>query len=312
MWVLTNHEAEGDKSLYTMTLFELNVSNLPVHRFETLHWPVPFDTDTMKQEKSDNMVRIVVTTLPDGTKKYSRKLETQKEIDEKEKLNLNLDKEKHKEERYKKRLISRFWEKVSTKDNNECWEWIGTTIKGGYGRLQYRKNKILAHRLSYIIHYGNPPSDKPYICHKCNNPSCVNPNHLYTGTQKDNMKQMFNEHRANRKQNGENNNASKKTLREVNEIRKLWLDGKYSQHTIAKMFDVSNSLINKIVNNVVWVDGKYIPIDTKKQKTERNIEIIKLYKSGKYTHQKLSEMFELSRNAITYIINQIYIKEEYM
>lgn len=153
-------------------------------------------------------------------------------------------------------LEERFWSYVNKKDSNECWKWSGHIMDAGYGRIIYKGNGILAHRLSYILHYGEPPIDKPYICHKCNNPSCVNPNHLYAGTQGDNIKQMFDENRANRKQDGENNNASKVTWKEVDKIRKLHLTYEYSQQEIADMFCVSRQLVGLIVNNKIWIKNK--------------------------------------------------------
>jgi hypothetical protein len=78
----------------------------------------------------------------------------------------------------------RFWKYVDIRAASECWPWTGYTNKG-YGYLSVNAHPVAAYRLSYILHFG-PITDGLYICHRCNNPICVNPAHLYAGTQKDN------------------------------------------------------------------------------------------------------------------------------
>lgn len=90
-------------------------------------------------------------------------------------------------------LEERFWKKVSKGKKTECWEWIGNQSPAGYGRIQRGgKNSphLNAHRVSYELHNGKIP-DGYVVMHKCDNPSCVNPNHLSLGTPRQNTQDMI-------------------------------------------------------------------------------------------------------------------------
>mgnify|MGYP002136427592 CR=1 FL=1 len=80
----------------------------------------------------------------------------------------------------------RFWAKVQKTDG--CWEWAGTKLPSGYGQLERADGgkRMYAHRFSYLIHYGDFDRSL-YVLHRCDNPSCVKPDHLFLGTARDNL-----------------------------------------------------------------------------------------------------------------------------
>src|ERR1700730_16330475 len=84
-------------------------------------------------------------------------------------------------------LEERFWNGVKKTEN--CWEWTKAKTLAGYGLIGYGKKLLYAHRLSYEIHIGSIP-EKMFVLHRCDNPSCVNPKHLWIGTNHDNVKDM--------------------------------------------------------------------------------------------------------------------------
>lgn len=143
-------------------------------------------------------------------------------------------------------LSERFWEKVEKTDG--CWNWTGAKHKAGYGKIGNPDGHKLAHRVSWTMAYGEIPNGF-FICHKCDNPSCVKPSHLFLGTPQDNVDDMF---RKKRNSHGEKHHKSKLTKENVEKIRKLYKQGKYYQYELANMLGVCQAQINRIINEKRW------------------------------------------------------------
>lgn len=90
-------------------------------------------------------------------------------------------------------IDERFWQKVKKGTASECWEWQGATRRG-YGRFWFQERLHGAHRVSFYLHNGRFPDNQ--ACHRCDNPSCVNPGHLFDGTQPENMSDMIEKGRS--------------------------------------------------------------------------------------------------------------------
>ena len=146
---------------------------------------------------------------------------------------------KDKQEKYKKL----FFEKIEK--TIFCWIWKGAKSSRGYGVCSYLDgNCMRANRVSYLIHKGQIPEGM-LVCHSCDNPECVNPEHLFLGTPKDNMDDMKSKGREKRQSKGENANMAKLKDSEVIEIRELRKQ-KVPAKLIAIRYNISANYVYQI------------------------------------------------------------------
>jgi len=147
-------------------------------------------------------------------------------------------------------LIERFWEKVDKRGPDECWPWMGSKlVSGGYGRIFDGESKMLrAHRLSWEIAHGKPVPEGMHVCHTCDNPVCVNPNHLFIGTIADNNADMV---EKGRQAKGESLPQSKVTEQDVRDIRRLYEEG-WSQGALGRRYDITQPTVYDIVHRISW------------------------------------------------------------
>lgn len=144
-------------------------------------------------------------------------------------------------------LWIRFINKIEIDQINGCWIWIGARQRFGYGTIGLGKQYLKAHRLSYEKFVGPIPKSLESkhgmcVCHRCDNPSCVNPDHLFIGTQKNNMQDM---HYKNR------NGNLKLTINQKKAIKKLLKEGENTA-ILAKNYNVNRCTINRIRNNSIY------------------------------------------------------------
>jgi len=149
-----------------------------------------------------------------------------------------------------------FESKFIKRDTNKCWLWTGAKDKNGYGDFNLhltnetnKYKKVKAHRYSYELYMGKFKNSF-LVCHSCDTPSCVNPNHLFLGTAADNASDMVKKKRS---MSGERNNRGKLKAHQVIEIREK-LSKRYNQTKLSKEYGVSRNTIKTIKNFQIWKD----------------------------------------------------------
>ncbi len=152
-------------------------------------------------------------------------------------------------------LRERFWSYVAKREGDGCWVWVGTKRRDGYGVIGLGARElglIRAHRLSWLIQVGEIPVGA-FLCHRCDNPSCVRVDHLFIGTAKENHYDM----RAKRRHSdpprmlGTSNVNAKLNPEKVRKIRRLRSEGA-GYHQLAKRFRVYHGTIRKVCRGELW------------------------------------------------------------
>ena len=144
-------------------------------------------------------------------------------------------------------IADAFWSYVTPGTPDECWEWRGYRHRSGYGMVSFRYKQTLAHRVSYLIHYGTDPGEH-FVCHTCDNPSCVNPAHLFLGTPLDNVHDMISK---DRNVYGERSRTSL-TDSDVIAIRREYIPRRVTYKMLGERYGVEAHVISAIVRRASW------------------------------------------------------------
>jgi len=149
--------------------------------------------------------------------------------------------------RFKMNDVERFWSKVNKTEG--CWNWTASLNTSGYGQSKLNGKNVLAHRLSYVMNHPNTINllegrREICVCHKCDNPKCVNPAHLFLGSKADNMKDMV--------AKGRMIGNVKLTEDDVREIRTQYATGGITLKKLAREYEVSLEGIHAIIRRRTW------------------------------------------------------------
>jgi hypothetical protein len=148
-------------------------------------------------------------------------------------------------------ISEKLWSRSIPEPNSGCWIWMGAT-SFDYGIIYDGKTRWKTHRLAFSLSHGAIPQGM-HVCHRCDIPSCINPDHLFLGTPADNTADKMKKGRwgGPKKFYGEKHWQAKLTNESVSAIRVRYSLG-YSQRELAEKFNVAKSTIWAIVNHTTW------------------------------------------------------------
>jgi hypothetical protein len=149
---------------------------------------------------------------------------------------------------------------VVSDDPDACWGWGGSTTWGGYGHLRDGTRTVYAHRVSYELHIGEIPAGL-LVLHRCDNPPCSNPKHLFLGTNADNAADRDRKGRRAPVGRGTEAPAARLTEAVVAEIIRRYRAGEGSHRSLGREYGVHGATIGYILKGKIWkhVDGRDLP-----------------------------------------------------
>lgn len=138
------------------------------------------------------------------------------------------------------------------RDEHGCWLWTGSKTKGGYGRFYLGgKRRVMATHMALLFYRGEVVPKGLYVCHTCDNPSCVNPDHLWMGTLQDNNRDKMAKGR-NVSPSGEQHGTAILAESQVVAIREEYAAGGISKRMLSQKYGVSESTIGQVTRGEIW------------------------------------------------------------
>lgn len=147
-----------------------------------------------------------------------------------------------------KSIEERFWEKVDVRGPDECWEWTASKLGGGYGGIWDGSKMARAHRVAWTLEIGSIPNNY-HVCHHCDNPRCVNVEHLFLGAHQDNIQDAANKGRL---ACGEAHGNSRLTEEKVRRARRLYEEGGVTFEALGRQLGVSYRAVRRAVRGITW------------------------------------------------------------
>jgi hypothetical protein len=143
------------------------------------------------------------------------------------------------------------WERVQHGEPEDCWPWTGFLNAWGYGHCSLNGKTVNASRAAYIVTHG-PLADGLVVCHRCDNPICCNPNHLFAATQAENLADCRRKGRTVYRRGANHPRAAARLTEDmVREARRLFAKG-VSKSEIARRWGFDNSTISSAVRGATW------------------------------------------------------------
>lgn len=150
----------------------------------------------------------------------------------------------------------RFWARACPEPNTGCWLWTGSTQNGGYGATFQNGRLRRAPRVAYALAHGPVPAGM-FVCHHCDTPACINPDHLFLGSPKDNTADMYAKGRATSRP-GESSPVALLTDAQVIALRQAAALGERT-HSLATRFGIARRTVSGILKGDRWTHLPLIP-----------------------------------------------------
>lgn len=207
---------------------------------------------------------------------------------------------------YSQKTVNRFWRKVINPgnwDSEKCFIWNACVNNDGYGQFSLNNRSFPAHKFSYEFYFG-PVSDGFEVCHICNNPPCVNPNHLYLATHKENMEYMVECNRV---------GSARQTTESILEmLNKINLGVYTSTVQIMEDYNMTKVTVHNILTGKAWrtiTKDKYTDQDLKRlhrlidhrSLTNDQVRQIKLMIKQGNTNANIARYFQIPPKTVSYI-----------